>query len=409
MTPEKTPRRSIPLSATFVRAIKRLGAYGDGQGGHGLILRVKPRAGGGDRVRKHWVQRLRINGRPVNIGLGSYPLVSLAEARETALANRREVAQGGDPRQKPAAIPTFAEAAEQVIALHQPTWRNPTLEARIWRSRLRDYVLPALGDKNVDEITPADVLAVLVPVLRTKQETGRRLRRQVGAIMRYCCAQGYRQDNPAGEAIAQALPRHKGPMRHYRALHYRDVAAALKTVWASNSYPTTKLCFEFLVLTAARSGEARLARWDEIDIDTATWTIPAERMKAARTHRVPLANRAIEIVHEARDLRDGSGLIFPSVYRRALSNVTLSKMLKDLNIPAVPHGFRASFRTWAEEYPASAGGAAGAGETGFGRAVMEAALAHRLGDQAEQAYARSDLFQKRSALMAAWSRYLSDR
>lgn len=394
VTPLMTPRSSIPLSATFVRMTKEPGAYGDGYGGHGLTLRVKKRVGSANKVRKHWVQRLRIGGRQVNIGLGAYPLVSLAEARKKALDNRRAVDQGRDPREKPAEIPTFAEAADLVIELHRPTWRNPTLEERIWRQRLRDYVLPVLGDKRVNEITPADVLAVLTPVWLTKQETGRRLRRLIRAIMSWACGQNYREDNPAGDSISQALPRAKGPKRHYPALHYRDVPEAIATVQASNAYPTTKLCFEFLVLTATRSGEARLATWEEIDIDTATWTIPPPRMKAGRTHRVPLSDRAIAILREAQSIHDGSGLIFPSARGKALSNVTLSKLMKDHHIPAVPHGFRASFRTWAEE------------TTGSSRAVMEAALAHRLGDAAEQAYARSDLFQKRARLMCAWSRFL---
>lgn len=401
------PQRSIALSAAFVKNVNQPGQYGDGHGGYGLRLRVRTRKDGS--LSKTWAQKLGIRGRTVQLGLGVWPIVTLADAREQALENLRAAAKGRDPRATLRAreIPTFAEAAEQALALHQPTWKNPELEARIWRSSFRDYVLPAIGTKPVTEVEAADVLGVLTPIWHTKQETARRVRRRVGAVMRWCIAQGYRRDNPGGEAISQALPRHRGPRRNYPALHYRDVAGALKTVQASNSHIITKLCFEFLVLTAARSGEARLARWEEFNFSTATWIIPAERMKAARIHRVPLAKRALELLRQAQEIHDGGGLVFPSARGRELSNVTLSKLMKDLDIPAVPHGFRASFRTWAEEYPDSAGDSAGTDHAGFSRAVMEAALAHRVGDAAEQAYARSDLFAKRAELMEAWSTYLA--
>ena len=391
--PKVPPQRSIPLSATFVKNTKKPGQYGEGRSGHGLSLRVRLRPNGS--VSKTWAQKLRINGTVVNLGLGIYPIVTLAEAREKALANRRAVAQGRDPRHKPAAIPTFAEAAEKVIALHEPTWKHPAREARIWRSTFRDYVLPVLGDKQVSQISSADVLAVLTPIWQVKQETARRVRRRIRAVMRWCIARGHRRDNPAGEVIGQALPRHKGPRRHYPALPYSEVAAALRTVQASKAYKATILCFEFLVLTAARSGEARLARWEEIDFEAATWTIPAERMKAGRVHRVPLSTRALEVLREAQEINDGSGLLFPSATGRTLSDVTLSKLIKQLGIPAVPHGFRTSHRVWASE------------QTDAPRAVMEAALSHVLGDATEQAYARSDLFEKRRVLMQAWADYLT--
>lgn len=389
------PQRSIPLSATFVKTANKPGQYGEGRGGHGLSLRVRLRRNGS--ISKTWTQKLRINGKIVNLGLGVYPVVTLAEARETALANRRAVAQGRDPRRKPETVPSLAEAAEQVIAMHEPTWKHPAREARIWRSTFRDYVLPLLGEKSVSEITPADVLAVLTPIWQVKQETARRVRRRMRAVMRWCIAQGYRGDNPAGDVIGQALPRHKGPRRHYPALPYTNVAAALRTVKASKAYKVTHLCFEFLVLCAVRSGEARLARWEEIDFEAATWTIPAERMKSGRPHRVPLSERALELLAEAREIDDGSSLVFPSANGRTLSDVTLSKLIKQLGIPAVPHGFRSSFRVWASE------------QTDAPRAVMEAALSHALGDATEQAYARSDLFEKRRTLMQAWANYIAGK
>ncbi len=382
----------FPLSAAFVRTIKRPGAYGDGRGGHGLILRVKPRKAGG--VSKNWVQRLRIHGKPVNIGLGTYPLVSLAEARGEALVNRRAVAKGEDPRMIPAKVPTFAEAAEQLIALRELSWKNGPLEARIWRSSLRNYVFPSLGSKPVTEITAADLLAVLTPIWATKQESARRVRQRIGGVMRWCIAQGHRKDNPAGDAIGNVLPRHKGPRQHHPALAYTEVGKALRTVRASGAYKATILCFEFLVLCGVRSSEARHARWDEIDFGTKTWTIPGERMKSGRTHRVPLPTQAIAVLEKAAELRDRSGLLFPSLTGKALGNMTLAAMIRKLGIPAVPHGFRATLRVFASE------------RTDAPRAVMEAALAHRLGDLAEQAYARSDLFEKRQKLMQDWANYI---
>ena len=387
------PTRSFSLTAAFIKTVKQPGQYGEGRGGHGLALRVKPRKAGG--VTKNWVQRLRIHGRPSNIGLGAYPVVTLAEAREEALANRRAVAQGRDPRKAPEEVPTFAVAAEKVIALRLPTWKDGEGEAQIWRASLRNYAYPGLGNKCVDEISSGDILRVLTPIWHKKQETARRLRQRIGSVMKWSCGLGYRQDNPAGEAISQALPRHKGSQRHYRALPYAEVAQAIETVRASGAYKATVLCFEFLVLTAARSGEARLARWQEISFETVTWTVPAERMKSGRPHRVPLSNRALELLVEAQETHDGSGLLFPSASGRTLSNMTLSKLVKELGIPAVPHGFRSSFRDWASE------------QTDAPRAVMEAALSHKLGDAVEQAYARSDLFNKRRGLMQAWANYVA--
>ena len=256
-----------------------------------------------------------------------------------------------------------------MIELQQTGWKNPAYEARIWRSSFRDYVVPLLGDKRVSEITPADVLAVLMPIWPDKAETGRRVRQRIAVVMRWSIAQGHRQDNPAGEAISQALPRSRRAKRHYPALPYADVAAAIAKVRASGAYKITVLCFEFLVLTVARSGEARLATWDEIDFETATWTIPAERMKAGRMHRVPLSDRAVEILREAQDKpRLPATWSFPSVTGKALSSMMLSKLVKELGIGAVPHGYRSSFRDFASE------------QTDAPRAVMEAALAHKLGD-----------------------------
>ena len=341
------------LSAQKVRTAPP-GFYCDGQG---LNLRVDPSGA------RRWVQRLVIRSKPRTLGLGGYPLVSLKEAREKALANRRQARVGGDPlaeKRRARATPTFAGAAAKVIELHRPSWSS-TRSAAQWESSLRSYVLPRIGSKPVDLVTTADVMGILQPIWSDKPETARRVRQRISTVMKWVISQGYRLDNPAGEAIGAALPKQNGLKTHHRALPHPGVANAIAAIQASDAYPATKLCFEFIVLTACRSGEVRLATWNEINLDTATWTIPAERMKAKREHRVPLSNHALEILLEARRLSndeentnneegaDTSALIFPSPTGRPLSDNTISKLLRDLRIAAVPHGFRSSFRDWAAE------------------------------------------------------------
>ena len=200
-------------------------------------------------------------------------------------------------------------------------------------------------------------------------------------MCKWAIAQGYRKDNPAGEAIGAALPKSNGVQKHHRALPYAEVGAAVAKVRESGASTAVKLCFEFLVLTACRSGEIRFARWDEIDLAAAAWTIPAERMKAKREHRVPLSDRAVEVLQQAREIADGSGLVFPTPTGKALSDSTLSKLIRELCVAAVPHGFRSSFRDWCSEC------------SNVPREVAEAVLAHVVRNKAEAAYARSDLFE----------------
>ena len=222
-----------------------------------------------------------------------------------------------------------------------------------------------------------------------------RVRQRIGAVMKWAVAHGFRTDNPAGDMLSQALGRQADVAQHMQALPHREVAAAIRTVQDSHAGLVTKLAFEFLILTAARSGEVRLATWEEINLEAKVWTIPPERMKAKREHRVPLSDRAVQVLTASQELADKSGLIFPSATRKPLSNMTLSKLLKDLEIPAVPHGFRSSFRDWAQEC------------TNAPRAVMESAPAHTVQDKVEAAYARSDLFERRRILMDQWAAYLN--
>ena len=377
------------LSAAFVRTIKEPGKYFDG---HGLFLKVDVSGA------KRWVQRINIRGKRTELGLGATSLVSLAEARETALGNRKTARQGGDPlraKREAQAVMTFEEAARKVHQINLPSWRNEK-HGQQFINTLVTYTFPRMGRVKVSEVTTADVLGVLQPIWLQKPETARRIRQRIGMVMKWAVANGWRQDNPA-EAIAQALPKHDRTPVHRKSLPYAEVAGCIAAVQASKAGRVTKLALEFLVLTATRSGETRLATWQEVDFVKAEWTIPADRMKAKRAHRIPLAPRTIEILQECRALEDGSGLVFPSTrYGRPLSDMTLSKLLKELGFEAHVHGFRTSFKTWAQE------------RTNAPREVSELALAHGIQDKAEAAYARSDLFEKRRGLMERWAGYLGE-
>ena len=384
-------KRPKKLSAAFVKTVKRPGRYGDGRGGFGLSLLVKPTTTG--RLSKTWSQRLRIHGHPVNVGLGAHPVVTLAEAREKALTNRRTVAQGRDPRS--GGIPTFAEAVETVIAIHRPSWRSGGKYEAQWRGTLQRHAVPQIGHKRVHEITTADVMGVLLAsdFWNQKRVTARVVRQRIGAVMKWAVAQGYREDNPAGDAISAALPKNGVRVRHQRALPHGDVAAALERVRASDALPTTKLALEMLVLTACRSGEVRMARWAEFDSDRAIWTIPEDRTKSGREHRVPLSSGALKVLDQAKAIGDGNGLVFPGRRLRPLGESTMSLLLRRFGIPCVPHGMRSSFRDWCSE-------------TGVRREVAEAALAHVVKNKVEAAYARSDLLERRREVMERWSEYL---
>ena len=380
--------RPKTLTAAFVRAVGAPGRYGDGRGSHGLSLLVKATANG--RCSKSWCQRIRIGGRVTTLGLGGYPVVSLAEARRRALVNRQAVEAGKDPRGS--GMPTFEQAAAAVIALHRRGWRERGRSESAWQGSLSAYVYPTMGSKAVDEITTADVLAVLVPIWHTRPETARRVRQRISAIMRWAVAQGHRHDNPAGDAIAAALPKHNDRRQHHLALPHHEMGAAVAAVRNSQAHAATKLAFEFLVLTAARSGEVRGALWEEIDHASAVWTVPAERTKSARAHRVPLSGRAIEILDEARTLSGGHELVFPSMAGGVMRDSAMSILARELDLGMTPHGARASFRSWCAD-------------SSVPREVAEACLAHTV-KGVEGAYQRSDLLTVRTDTMQQWAHYL---
>ncbi len=373
------------LTAAFVRTVQRPGLYWDE---HGLVLRVKPSG------YKQWIQRIFIHGKRRELGLGPIRLVTLAQAREAALVNRRLARAGGDPMaSRRQSVPTFEQAAAKVVALYRPNWKSAK-HARQWMTTLRDYAYPKIGDKRVDWITSADIMAVLLPIWNTKPPTAQRVRQRIGTVMKWAITQGYRLDNPAGEALGAALPKQGGVQRHHRALPYREVAGAIQRVRQSKAAVAVKLSFEVLVLTACRSGEVRGARSEEIDLEAGEWRIPPERMKHKREHRVPLSARAREILAEASENKVTSEWVFSAAAGRPLSDLDLSGLLRELGVPAVPHGFRSSFRDWAAEC------------TDAPHAVMEAALSHFVQNKVEAAYARSDLFERRRVLMEDWAGYL---
>ena len=399
--PDRKEKRGLDpssaLSAVKVRNVKVPGMYADG---NGLYLRVT------EAGNKRWVQRLMVRGKRRNLGLGSWPRIPLAEAREQALANWRTVRDGRDPLvdKRRESVPTVAEAAVKVIDLNRPTWTNAK-HVYQWQMSFSNYVNPYIGEMLVSEVTPADVLAALSPIWTSKHDTAARIRQRIGTVMDWAVAQGYRADNPAGQALARVLPKMPKVQAHQAAIPYGEVPAALRAVCATDADAATKLSLEFLVLTATRSTETRLATWPEIDWQAQTWTVPAERMKGRkgqrREHRVPLSSRALEVLAKARCLDNGSGLLFPSpTTGRPISDNTHRKRLRDLGLQAadgrlaVPHGFRSSFRDWASEC------------TDTPHAVMEAALAHVVSNATEAAYARSDLFERRRVLMQQWADYL---
>ena len=379
------------LSARKVRALTVPGRYGDGGTLH---LVVSPRG------TKSWVQRITIDGRRHDIGLGGWPVVSLAMARDRAFANRRAIADGRDPlaRKRRPKTPTFREASERALEANRPRWRNAKTTDN-WVATMDKYVHPVFGDRPVDRIGREDVLRVLTPLWTVKPAIGRKVRQRIRATLAWAQAHGHVEHNLAGDAIDGALPSLPAVKAHFRALPYREVGAALETIAASRASVSARACLRFVVLTACRSGEARLAAWDEIDLEAREWRIPESRMKTGIEHRVPLTDAALDVLESVRPLRGPANLLFPSPSRPAktLSDMTLTKVLRDTGLAdrATVHGFRSAFRTWASE------------RTSVPHAVCEMALAHRVGSDVERSYARSDLFDKRRGLMDQWATYVT--
>ena len=377
------------LTTVQVRALKIQGRYADG---NGLYLVVDPSGA------KRWLLRIMVKGKRRDIGLGGLGLTSLAEAREKALAYRKIARDGGDPlaerRRAQVTIPTFAEAAETVHAEHKVTWRNPKHAAQ-WITTLRTYANPHFGAKRVDQIETPDVLRALSPIWLTKGETASRVRQRIGTVLDWAKAAGHRSgDNPV-EGVTRGLPKQGEREKHHAALPYAEVPAFVARLRAmSGQGEISRLAFEFLILTAARTGEVLGAHWSEIDLTQALWTVPAVRMKAGREHRVPLSEHAKEVLIRTKALGDGGALIFPGRSgAKPLSNMVFSMALRRMGVAITAHGFRSTFRDWAAE------------ATTLPREVAEMALAHTIENRVEAAYRRGDLLEKRRELMSLWSSF----
>lgn len=372
------------LSATAVKAATRPGKLGDGDG---LYLVVKPSGS------KSWMVRIQKHGNRRDFGLGSASKVSLAIARERAREIRTWVELGLDPlfeRRKAQGIPTFREATAKVLAQHRSTWRNEKHEKQ-WIRTLEVYAFPHLGNVQVNDITGPMIRNVLAEIWLSKPETARRVRQRIGTVLDWAYASGYRDSEAPMRAISKGLPRQPKKDGHYAAMPYSKVSAFIPRLRERESY--SRLALEFTILTAARSGEVRHAVFDEFDLEAKLWTIPEERMKARREHVVPLCTRAVRIIERCTELRiPGLPLVFPGArMRKPMSDMTLTKLLRDMKETCTVHGFRSAFRDWASE------------ETNHQSDVAEAALAHAVKDKTEAAYRRGNLLEKRRLLMDDWA------
>ena len=348
---------------------------------------------------KSWVQRIVINGNRRNIGLGPFTLVSISKAKDRAFRNRVAIADGIDPvaEKRRSNVPTFETAARETHKGLLRTFKSEK-HGHNWIRHLEIYAFPKLGNMPVDRIGRQDVLSILKKLWNDKPAAAKQLRQRIRAVLSYCQAHGYVNQNYAGEAIDGALPKNGNGSKNHRAMNYREMPEAMKLIRNNVRSLPVSLCLQFIALTGTRSNEARQARWKEIDFDSSTWIIPADRMKAGKEHRVPLSQSALDVLERAKPMRNASDLIFPSVQRprSPLSDTILNTWLRKtgLHDKTVVHGFRSTFRTWASE------------QTDMPREVLEIALSHTVGNAVEQAYSRSDLLNKRIELMRLWGEYI---
>lgn len=390
------------LSAQSVKHAKP-GRHTDGGGLHLLVKESGARS---------WVYRFMLRGKSRDIGLGSAGPggLSLAAARDARDALKGKVKAGIDPleeralevaqalaeaRAAQAAQVTFRDVAESYITANEDSWRNAKHRQQ-WRNTLSTYVYPEIGDMPVGEIETAHVLRILEPIWKAKPETASRVRGRIETVLDSAKARGYREgENPARWRghLAQILPaRTKLSRGHHKALPVRELPGFMGELRAREA--VAALALEFTILTAARSGEVLGATWGEIDLEAAAWTLPAERMKAAKEHRVPLAPRALEILEQMK--MHGSDYLFPGARGSKLSSMAMAMLLRRLELNVTVHGFRSTFRDWAAE------------STAYSHEVVEMALAHTINNAVERAYRRGDLFEKRRQLMVDWASYCAN-
>ncbi len=395
------PRKARELSPLEVRRLSRPGRWSVG-GVDGLALQV---SGSGARS---WVLRVSVAGRQREMGLGSFPSVPLAEAREKARAHRSKIELGADPISVRRAVQSaaaaerdsqqpFSTVAAQYIAQHAKTWKNAKHEAQ-WASTLRTYAEPIIGTLLVRDVTSAHVIKVLEPIWTSKTETATRVRSRIELVLDFAAARGLREGpNPArwrGNLDA-ALPKPSklAKVRHHAAVAVDDMALFMGRLRDQAGMGARAL--EFAILTAARSGEVRGAVWSELDLAEALWIVPEQRMKSGREHRVPLSRPAVKLLR-ALPKGEPDAAVFPGL-RGPLSDMSLTAVLRRMNVEATAHGFRSTFRDWCSE------------RTHHASEVAEMALAHAVGDKVEAAYRRGDLFDKRVLLMSDWAKFLETK
>lgn len=375
------------LTALQIRNLKTPGRYGDG-GGLTLVLKGLGKG--------HWVLRATIKGRRRDIGLGSLSLISLKEARDTAIDLRRDIQRGLDPialREKAERVVlTFAEAARKVHAEQKAGWKNGKHQNQ-WITTLEKYAFPKLGKRLVDDIEGPLIRECLLPIWLEKPETARRVKQRIGVVLDWAYANGMRATEAPMRSLGRALPRQPKRDNHFAAMPYEQVPAFIRHLQERNS--VARLALEFLILCGSRSGEVRSAKWAEIDHPNKLWTIPADRMKIGKEHIVPLSDAAVSVLERARVYyAPCSDLIFPGRnVMRPMSDMTLLKILRYAKLPYTVHGFRSSFRDWAAE------------QTSYPGEVAEAALAHTVSNRVEAAYRRTNYLEKRRELMREWANF----
>jgi integrase len=373
-----------------------LGRHGDGDGLYLVVSNTGSRK---------WVLRFQVNGKRRDMGLGSASTVSLSDARDAAEDIRRSIRKGEDPvtarRREKNAMPTFREAAVLVHGEHRPSWKNSKHAAQ-WLATLEAYAFPALGELSVNQIDGPMVRDVLAEIWLTIPETARRVRQRIGTVLDFAHAKGWREAEAPLRSISRGLPKQPKIKAHLAAMPWRDVPDFVSDMSdILKAGEPVRLAIEFVILTAARSGEVRGARWSEFDLKATTWSIPADRMKAGRAHRIPLPKRAIKILQRMATLRrtdDPDGLVFEGQKPgHPLSDMTLSMSIRRAKLPITVHGFRSAFRDWCAE------------ATRTPREVAEACLAHTVRNVVEAAYARTDHFDRRRIVMDLWADYCTQQ
>jgi integrase len=389
------PKKAKELSATEIRRINKPGRHAVGFIA-GLLLVVK------ELGSKSWILRTLVGGRRRSIGLGGYPEVSLAEARERAREIKKAIRQGVDPIQERRARlrnlaryqMTFAEAVRLCHAKKSQEFRNPK-HSRQWLTTLETYANPVIGNIPVAEIDLPHILKILEPLWQEKTETATRLRQRIENVLVWATVAGHRSgDNPARwkghlDAVLPK-PNKLKTVKHHPAIPWKEIGGFMQDLRIRDGMGARAL--EFILLTAARSGEARKATWDEIDLEGKVWTVPSERMKNGKEHQVPLSDQAVNLL-EKLPKQTEAPFVFFAPRGGNLSDMSISAVCRRMGVDAVPHGFRSTFRDWCAEC------------TNYPREVAEMALAHTIPSAVEAAYRRGDLFRKRKAMMQAWADY----